>query len=160
MEIMIPLEVLEQRIALAPVRAIGIFFDHVPLGVQKQAAIVNAVNIQVSRDLVPVWNTPALISGYTRLRQIPKKSWIVDVSYHSSAYGIHFTRNNIPVATVQYENGYTYAISHEVLEMLVDPYGDRYSANGTLEEVCDPLYPRSYKIDGISVARFVTPAYF
>jgi hypothetical protein len=157
---MIQLEALEQRVSLTTVRAIGIFYDNVPINTSKRAAIVNAINIQVDRDLVPVWNTPAIVNGYTKLRKIPRRTWIVDVSYHSSAYGIHYTQNNIPAASVEFERGYTYAISHEVLEMLVDPYGDRYSPNGELEEICDPLVPQSYKIDGISVARFVTPAYY
>lgn len=55
-------------------------------------------------------------------------------------------------------------ISHEVLEMLGDPYATWWSdgADG-LEyalEVCDPVEGDAYEIDGVSVSNFVGPRFF
>jgi hypothetical protein len=160
MDNMIIFDMLEQRLSLATARAVGILFDNIPVSAQRRAAIVSAIDVQVNRDLAPAWNIHATVNGYTKLRQIPKGVWVVDVSFHGFNYGIHYTQNNVPRASVLFQSGYTYGISHEVLEMLVDPYLNRYSSRGVLEEVCDPLDLRSYKINNIRVARFVTPAYF
>ena len=58
-------------------------------------------------------------------------------------------------------------LSHELLEMLVDPAGDRviqaadldpYSGGQQVKylvEVCDPVAAYSYEIDGVAVSDFV-----
>jgi hypothetical protein len=63
-------------------------------------------------------------------------------------------------------------LSHELLEMLVDPSGTRviqaadldpYSGGqqvNYLVEVCDPVAVYSYMIDGVPVSDFVLPAFY
>ena len=57
---------------------------------------------------------------------------------------------------------WSYAASHEIAEMLVDPGDDRYYAwpSGTrqLLEVCDPVEQYTYPLDGVSVEDFTLPA--
>lgn len=53
----------------------------------------------------------------------------------------------------------TAELSHELLEMLVDPDGLRVMG-GTLAEVCDPVSNETYPLDGVMVADFVYPSWF
>ena len=57
---------------------------------------------------------------------------------------------------------WSYAFSHEILEMLVDPNDNRYFAwpNGVrqLLEVCDPVESITYPIGVVSVEDFTLPA--
>lgn len=57
---------------------------------------------------------------------------------------------------------WSYAFSHEIVEMLVDPNDDTYHVwpNGTrqLLEVCDPVENYTYQLDGVSVDDFTLPA--
>ncbi len=86
---------------------------------------------------------------------------------------------NQPYAKVEVGDGWTIAASHECLEMLVDPSGNRlYASNAVgvldgrirdivgkfeyLVQVCDPSEdaPFSYLIDDVAVSDFCTPNYF
>jgi hypothetical protein len=55
-------------------------------------------------------------------------------------------------------------ISHEVLEILGDPYitwwADGNDGRQYALEVCDPVEGDAYVIDGVSVSNFVGPRYF
>ena len=50
-------------------------------------------------------------------------------------------------------------LSHEVIEALVDPRGNRMTT-GVLTEICDPVEQPGYTIDGVTVSDFVTPRWF
>lgn len=77
-------------------------------------------------------------------------------------WGYHSTRRGVPYAVVGRD--YTRAwhagrawpmwessFSHEILEMLVDPYSYH-------PEICDPAESKTYLIDGFDVQAFVTPS--
>ena len=83
----------------------------------------------------------------------------------------------MPFAEVKYDpnswDNTTVTISHEMLEMLVDPYGNRFIQAPDIDpsaldrhlvsylvEVGDPCETFSYSIDGVSVSDFVTPEYY
>ena len=93
--------------------------------------------------------------------------------------GYHTTGHNQPFAMVQSGDTWSLSASHEVLEMLVDPSGNRLvaapavtiagnevqDAPGKFEylvEVCDPSEDPDYAylIDGVLVSDFYTPNYF
>ena len=76
-------------------------------------------------------------------------------------------------------DGWTIAASHEVLEMLVDPYGNRLHSSRSIEivgnrikdgpgqfeylvEACDPCEADTYgySINGIAVSDFITPHFY
>jgi hypothetical protein len=50
--------------------------------------------------------------------------------------------------------------SHEILEMLVDPYANVRTAGGSLVEVCDPVNGRTYRVLGVPVSDFMLPDWF
>ena len=63
-------------------------------------------------------------------------------------------------------------ISHELLEMLVDPWGDRFTPAADVDpnhpdrqvfylvEVCDPCETSSYGIEGVQVSDFILPSFY
>jgi hypothetical protein len=77
--------------------------------------------------------------------------------------GCHYTNEaGSPQAFVGIGGGRSYmsdTFSHEVIEMLVDPYADRYE-NGRLVEIADPVEGEIYTLEGESVSDFALPAYF
>lgn len=86
--------------------------------------------------------------------------------------GIHGQRDNQPIATVQAKTDWSLTASHEIIEMLADPFSNRLIAGDSitgdgkrveyLVEVCDPCQDASfgYQINGVLVSDFYTPQYF
>src|SRR5205807_1722209 len=110
-----------------------------------------AIQKQVSRDLGPIWNIQASVSAFDKLEDVPLGYWqliIMDKIPYNAA-GIHLNRDNgQPFALVQYSPDWSLTTSHEALEMLVDPSGNRTVATNSpkpdqgrvliLVEVSDP----------------------
>jgi hypothetical protein len=94
-----------------------------------------------------------------------------DIGYEGAA-GIHLDDQGQPFALVQYSPSWSLTTSHEVLEMLADPFGNTLRAadaikpdQGRVEylvEVCDPseAYEFGYTVNGITVSDFYTPNFF
>src|SRR5204862_2300991 len=88
------------------------------------------------------------------------------------ALGIHLDKDNPPFALVQFNDSWQLTASHETLEMLADPFGNRLVAGDSpkpdqgrvefLVEVCDPSEAAEfgYTVNGLLVADFYTPKYF
>ncbi len=114
-----------------------------------------------SQQLQKVWNTPVV--------QFDASGWRLYLRHGSIMYGpggIH-GYNRTPFAIVWTEDnslsGWSWAASHELVEMLIDPDLDLFDAVGQIDEVCDPLQNTShpeYKINNIWVSSFVGPDYF
>jgi hypothetical protein len=83
------------------------------------------------------------------------KLWGVVAAKPKLDNGGHATTGDWSVSSV---------LSHEVLEMFVDPNCNLWANNGTGAvysfEVCDPVEAPTYVIEGVSVSNFVTPAWF
>ena len=120
------------------------------------AAEERAVEAQ-SAQLAVVWGTPRVRFG--------SGGWVVtltddkammpsdDSGFHSGGGGTQ------PAAGVLSGPGWTVRLSHEVLEMLVDPTAAA-SLNGKSLEVCDPVNSYHYMLDGVAVSDFVLPNWF
>jgi hypothetical protein len=88
------------------------------------------------------------------------------------AAGIHMDKDNQPFSLVQYSSTWSLTASHEALEMLADPFGNRVipgesvmDGQGRVEylvEVCDPCeaWKYGYNVNGVRVSDFYTPDYF
>jgi hypothetical protein len=95
-----------------------------------------------------------------------------DHSLPPDAAGIHQDKDNQPFALVLFTENWPLNASHEALEMLVDPSGDKLVAGNSpkpdqgrvefLVEVCDPCeaVEFGYTVNGILVSDFYTPQYF
>jgi len=137
--------------------------------------VAAAVQRQVVRDFAPVWGVAATVEPFARLEQVPTGYWPIivrDDLNDPSVLGLHLDHHGQPLALVQATNIWSVTVSHEVLEMLADPYGNRLIPGGSLKpgqgvveylvEVADPVeaIASAYSVSGVLVSDFVTPEYF
>jgi hypothetical protein len=137
--------------------------------------IAAALQKQVTRDFTPIWNIPANVSAFSKLEDVPLGYYpiiIKDNIGQPNAAGLHSDRSGQPYALVQASSETPLTCSHECLEMLVDPFGNRMVAALSIKqgqgrvkylvEVCDPCEDTdfSYSINGVRVSDFYTPNYF
>ncbi|MBI1349283.1 hypothetical protein GC163_23685 [bacterium] len=134
-----------------------------------------ALQKQVSRDFGPIWSVNSTVDAFDRLEDVPIGYWPVIVSdniHQPGAAGVHMDKDGQPFALVQMSEEWALTASHEVLEMLADPFGNRLIAGQSpdktqgrvefLVEVCDPSEAREfgYTLNGILLSDFYTPKYF
>lgn len=138
------------------------------------ADVVAALQVQVDRDFLPLWGVRAqLVAGGRK----PRGAWqviVLDNSDQAGALGYHdLTTTGQPLGKVfaatdkQYGLSWTVTLSHELLEMLVDPDVnlcalDEARSRLYAYEVCDPVEDDSlgYDINGVQVSDFVAPQWF
>lgn len=148
---------------------------NVPFG--EVAKVSAAIQKQVTRDFGPIWAVEATVDAFEQLKDAPSDYWVVFIVDHdkrlpAGAAGVHLDKNRQPFALVQADNGWELTTSHEVLEMLADPFGNRLVAGESpaegqgrvefLVEVCDPSEASDYgyTVNGILLSDFYTPQYF
>jgi hypothetical protein len=158
------------------------FVSHVALVSQTtrvnfgQLAIATAaLQKQVTRDFSPIWKIEADLAPFEKLEDAPLGYWkiIIRDDIPFDAQGIHLNRaNGQPYALVQFSNNWALTTSHECLEMLADPSGNRTQAGDSVKpdqgrveylvEVCDPSEASQfgYSVNGVLLSDFYTPNYF
>ena len=136
-----------------------------------------ALQKQASRDLAPIWEVSASVDAFATLEDVPQGYWAMiirdDIGF--DAAGIHLDRNGQPYALISAADDideWSLTASHETLEMLVDPFGNRLMAGDSpkpdqgrvnfLVEVSDPSEAADfgYSVNGILVSDFYTPNFF
>jgi hypothetical protein len=156
-----------------------------------------AVQKQITRDFTPYWGLRATVDAFEDLESVPSDYRVVvvfgnadelterltfalgeqqalqliDVLERDRLAGLHlnaFTRE--PFALVSSEGVWSVTLSHEVIEMITDPFGNRLIAAAHprdkrqrvkyLLEVCDPCQTMWYPVNGVPVSDFFTPRYF
>lgn len=144
-----------------------------------------ALTTQVSQHLPGIWSgISASVSYVTALKHLPHNVWpvfLVD-QLPPGEGGFHLDKHNQPYAKVIASAGdqsWTVDASHEIIEMLIDPYGNKMqtapaiavSGNDVvvvpgeyqyLVEACDPCEANgyAYEIAGIAVSDFITPNFY
>src|ERR1700744_3834958 len=141
-----------------------------PLGTDLEK-LVAALQILVTRDFSPVWGVDAKLTIQTAPRLGVWRLLFLDDADQAGELGDHeLTPDGLPQGRVfvqttldDGENPATTA-SHEVLEMLADPFIDRVANRshlfGYAVEVADPGEEQTYKIDRLDMSNFVTPGWF
>ncbi len=146
--------------------------------------VMKAIQIQVKNDFSPIWGQDAEITFYRNNEVAPSDTWqlfILGTSNDADELGIHdLSKNKLPMGkvfakTVKKKNQeWSVCASHEILEMLSDPYINKYAIkhniDGTLVsyayENCDACESDEYgyKIDvdgnAVLVSDFLFPAWF
>jgi hypothetical protein len=156
-----------------------------------------AVQKQITRDFTPFWGLSATVNAFEDLSSVPSDyhpvvlfgdpeelmsqlefaiggqyaAELLDDFERDRLSGLHlnaFTRQ--PFALVAASDTWSVTLSHEVLEMLADPFGNRLIAAAHpldrrqrvkyLLEVCDPCQAMWYPVNGVPVSDFYTPRYF
>jgi hypothetical protein len=154
------------------------------LDVELVQAVAAALNIQVTQDLPQFWPVQATVRYLSNAQKIPLGVWPVQLVSHLPPHegGFHTDKHNQPYAKVlasPNNDGWTIAASHETIEMLVDPYGNKQQTstaidivNGQIQdgpgefaylvEGCDPCEADNYAyaIQGVAVSDFITPHFY
>jgi hypothetical protein len=159
--------------------------------------VAAALQKQVTRDFSPIWGVQATIDPFADVHSVPSDYYpvivfsgsddlagqlevlvgeqytarLIDAFTRDELQGIHlngFTRQ--PFALVEASEVWSVTASHEALEMIADPYGNRLVAArhkidpelrvNYLLEVCDPCLAVWYPVNGLPVSDFYTPSYF
>ena len=139
------------------------------------APVSAAIQKQISRDFGPMWNVEATVDAFDKLEDVPVGYWhvLLQDELPNGAAGLHKRDDNKqPFALVALTTNWTVFMSHEVLEMLVDPQGTLTRAGNSLKsgqgrveyliEVCDPCQSScfAYSVNSVMVSDFYTPQYF
>ncbi|HEY0761940.1 MAG TPA: hypothetical protein VGD61_06165 [Pyrinomonadaceae bacterium] len=134
-----------------------------------------ALQKQAMRDLAPVWDIQATVDAFAELEDVPVGTWpiiIEDDIDVPGASGVHEDSDGQPFSLVTAGPGWSLTASHELVEMLVDPFGRRLTEGQSnkpgqgrvqfLVEPCDPseAVGFGYVINGVQVSDFYTPKYF
>lgn len=148
------------------------------------AAMTQAIATQVRLDAAPLWDrAPAAVVFYTDPAAVPAAAHgiaIVDtiqdqpqgvLGFHTEDKGGNLW--GVVAAKPELDSGrqvttgdwsVSSVLSHEVLEMFVDPNCNLWANDGQGSaysfEVCDPVEAPTYTVSGVSVSNFVTPAWF
>jgi hypothetical protein len=134
--------------------------------------VAAALQTQVVRDLGPLWGVSGYVSPFLRLRDVPPVYVPVVVAPRLGQpwHGFHMVADGRPLALIGYRKGWSLLASHELMELLCDPWGTRTHQGRSLKtdqghveylvEVCDPCQDEHYMIHDIHVSDFVTPAFY
>jgi hypothetical protein len=156
-----------------------------------------AVQKQITRDFEPFWGLPATVDVFEDLGSVPSDyhpvivfgdadevaaelsplvgdrvaAELIDEFEQQKMSGLHlnaYTRQ--PFALVAASDAWSVTVSHEILELIADPYGNRLIAATHpqrhnqrvkyLLEVCDPCQTVWYPVNGVPVSDFYAPRYF
>jgi hypothetical protein len=146
--------------------------------------MTQAIASQIQLDAAPIWDrSPAAVVFYADPSTIPAGAHVITITdtiqnqpagvlgYHTEDQGGKLW--GVVAAHPELSNGgqvttgdwsVSSVLSHEVLEMFVDPNCNLWSNDGKGSiytfEVCDPVEAPGYVVNGVSVSNFVTPAWF
>ncbi len=155
------------------IRQVAIVPDDTDIEMAEILRVTSALQKQVTRDFAPIWEVHATVDGFASLEQVPLGYWPVTIMRDvEGAAGFHTDKNGQPFAVVEAGDSWSLTASHEVLEMLADPFGNRLIAGPSpkpgqgrvefLVEVCDPPEDTdfAYTVNDVLVSDFYTPRYF
>jgi hypothetical protein len=137
--------------------------------------VAAALDKQATRDFAPIWEVNSSIHAFASLEDVPLGYWPMiikdDIGFQGAA-GIHLDKDGQPFALITSGDGSSLTASHETMEMLADPFGNRTIAGPSIKpgqgrvsylvEVSDPSESAefSYSVNDIVVSDFYTSAYF
>jgi len=147
---------------------------------------IHAVNRQITENFIPIWGYGRTLMPFVPSfdaadpnelaeERVPADSviYLVNESSVPGALGFHdLNMGDVPFGFVFVldPNDWTTTLSHEVLELILDPTANvlvpgpdpRDRRNTVLHtyEACDAVERISYSIGAVDVSDFVTPSYF
>ncbi len=154
------------------------------INVDLMHSVAAALNVQVTRDLPQFWPIQANVLYLPDPKKIPAGVWPVQLvkELPPGEGGFHMNKHNQPFSKViasPDSDEWTIDASHETIEMLVDPYGNKLQSSQSIEivggkikdgtaefeylvEACDPCEADkyAYPIQGVAVSDFITPRFY
>ena len=138
--------------------------------------VAAALGKQAARDFLPAWGVAATVAAFPNRKATPAGYWpivIQDNIHEPGAAGFHTDSNHQPYSLVQYSPDWTVTASHELLEMMADPWGNRLKSVSLpampgfkaqkvqmLVEVADPCEAFSYTVDDVPVSDFLLKSWY
>jgi hypothetical protein len=156
------------------IKQVALISQTADVTVAETQRISAALQKQVSRDFQPIWDINATVDAFATIEDVPDGYWpiLIRDDIGGMGEGVHLDRNGQPYALVKSSYGTPLTCSHELLEMLVDPFGNRMISSDSIKpgqgrvrylvEVCDPSEHSEfgYDVNGIRLSDFYTPNYF
>ncbi len=152
---------------------IGVVSKVKEINVSQLQKIVAAINKQLTLHFSPYWAIDAQAQVFAEVSQIPSGYFPVTVEYDidEDLGGYHgVDKNGVPFGKVKYSSRTSYVLSHEILEIVHNPYLKKFrKTTGYKENEDDPLFVeevadatdgKGYTIDGFEVSNFITPDWF
>lgn len=144
------------------------------LSASELSRVSAALQLQISRDVAPIWNVIATVDAFPELEDVPVGYWPLLLSHErlGRREGIHLGEADQPYGQVQLGEYWSLAVSRLCIEMLINPSGTRTRAaqslrsdQGPVEVLLEPCAPcgaasYAYAIDGVVVSDFCTPAFY
>lgn len=136
-----------------------------------------ALQKQVTRDLRPIWEIEGTVDPFEKLEDVPPDYWqiiIRDNLPQPGVEGYHVTAAQEPFALLRFRPGWELSASHECVEMMVDPFGNKLLTAFSIRpggeqlmvdylvEVCDPCQDEAnaYVVNDLALSDFCTPDYY
>ena len=139
------------------------------------ARVTAALQRQAIRDFRQIWQVEATVDAFPLLDDVPLGYWPMivrdDIGFRGAA-GVHLDKDGQPFALIMMSDSWSLTASHELLEMLADPFGNRLvpgpspkPGQGRVEylvEVCDPSEAPQfgYTVNDVLMSDFYTPRFF
>jgi hypothetical protein len=155
------------------VTEVALVSDTQQVGCKQLTVVAAALQKQAMRDFEPLWDIRATVDSFDSLDDVPLGYWpVIVVDDVQGAAGVHLDKNGQPFALVEFDEGWALTASHETLEMLADPWGNRLIAGDSLKpdqgrveflvEVADPPEAAAfgYTVNGILLSDFLTPNFW
>lgn len=144
---------------------------------------IRVVNRQIAEDVAPYWGLTATLRldgtgrggdirslrGDALIRLRDEVQSFHDVGTAGVPEGVAFTQLDTLVKESHPWLSWTATLSHEAIELLLDPWvntlvrGPHPESKRSVfyyREVCDPVQREVYTLDGLPVSNFVLPAYY
>src|SRR5580658_4344707 len=160
---------------------VALVSDSTTVTYSEVSSVAAALQKQATRDFSPLWKVDATVSAFASLEAVPVDYWPViirDDIDQPGAAGYHTDDQGQPFSLVEADDQWQLTASHETLEMLADPFGNRTVAGSPppqapkplsalsrvvyLVEVCDPCEDAqfAYGVNGQQLSDFITPHYY
>jgi hypothetical protein len=130
---------------------------------------------QIREHVAPVYGkTPARVQFLSGVTHAPAGAWVITVlddadqagalGWHTEDAAGRIYGRVFAAPCLDYDVPVSTTLSHEIVETFCDPDVDIWADTGrgysVPWEACDPVEGNSYKIDGVDVSDFVTPAWY
>lgn len=163
---------------------VALIDDTGEISAEDMANMAAALNEQIQADFAPIWVVRATVGVFPK-DTVAKGHWSIHIQQQldqPGALGYHTDETNQPVSYVELTETVSVTVSHELLEMLADPWGSRmhlarlpagveeqyeqFGVRGSrstvwyLLEVADPCEETSYPVGGVEMSDFLLPAWY
>jgi|SRR5438105_14862539 len=117
------------------IRQLALVSESKKIKLAEVTRVAAALDKQATRDFAPIWGINSSIHAFARLEDVPLGYWPVIIQDNigvQGAAGIHLDKDGQPYALITSSEQWSLTASHETLEMLADPFGNRVIAGPSI----------------------------